>query len=142
VAQGGAALMILQEEVSATCEEATQTGVDASWVSAVREAGEKIVGLTMELGGRGLSGNIDAMMRHSSDYLELFGIYIISWQWLAQASAAKRGILNNNTPREFYEAKLLAAQYWIKTELPKIDTLIQLCQQDENSYTQMRPDWF
>lgn len=141
VAQGGAALAALQEEVSATCERAEKAGVDESWVSAVKSAGEKIVALTMELGARGLSGDIDGMMRHSADYLELFSIYVVSWLWLEQAAAASGGLTAGREPN-FYEGKYLAAQYWIKTELPKIDALITLCQENEDSFARMRPELF
>jgi alkylation response protein AidB-like acyl-CoA dehydrogenase len=140
VAQGGAALMILQEEITEVCEQAKKVGVDETWIHDVQATGEKIVALTMELGGRGLNGDVEGMMRHSADYLELFSIYVIAWQWLAQATAAKRGL--DASKDNFYQAKLLTAQYWLKTELPKIDALIALCQQNEDSFSQMKPDWF
>jgi alkylation response protein AidB-like acyl-CoA dehydrogenase len=141
VAQGGAALSILQEEVTATCEQAKQSEVHSGWIHAVQSAGERLVELTMELGGRGLSGDVDGMMRHSTDYLELASIYVIAWQWLAQASAAKRGLAAKKGPEGFYQAKLAAAQYWIKTELPKVELLARLCQENEDSYAQLNPEW-
>ena len=142
VMHGGAALLALQELVAEACSLAGDAGVDQSWASAVFVAGEKIVALTMELGGRGLSGDIEGMMLHSSDYLELFSIYIIAWQWLTQATAAKRGLAAGKGPEAFYQAKLLTAQYWIKTELPRVDALITLCQENEDSFLQMKPEWF
>jgi alkylation response protein AidB-like acyl-CoA dehydrogenase len=141
VAQGGAALMAFAEEVSAACARAEKAGVDGAWIRAVREAGEKIGALTMELGMRGAGGDVEGMMRHSSDYLELFSTWVAGWQWLVQAAVAREGIAAGRTPSGFYEGKLAAAQYWIRTEIPRIDALVTLCRENEDSYARVRPEW-
>jgi hypothetical protein len=41
----------------------------------------------------------------------------------------------------YYQAKLAAAQYWLFTELPRIDHLATLCRDAEDSYAQLDPDW-
>ncbi|MBS2026593.1 MAG: acyl-CoA dehydrogenase [Deltaproteobacteria bacterium] len=140
VAQGGAALVALQEEVARTCERAEKACVDAAWISAIREAMERIGALTMELAQRGLGGDVDGMMRHSADYLELFSVFIIGWQWLELAAVAREGM--RRSASEYYEGKLAAAQYWIRTELPRLEPLIALCRENEDSYARMKPEWF
>ena len=40
----------------------------------------------------------------------------------------------------YYEAKLAAAQYWLRTELPRIDHLARLCREGEDSYMRLDPD--
>jgi butyryl-CoA dehydrogenase len=42
----------------------------------------------------------------------------------------------------FCEGKLAAAQYWIRTELPKAEALVVLCREGEDSYGRTKPDWF
>jgi butyryl-CoA dehydrogenase len=41
----------------------------------------------------------------------------------------------------FYEGKLCAAQYWIRTELPRIGALATLCRDGEDSYFRVKADW-
>ena len=78
----------------------------------------------MQLGALGMGGQVDAMMLHSVDYLDLFSTVVIAWQWLLQAAVAQeKRRERERRPREFYEGKLCAAEYWIKTELPRIDQL-------------------
>ena len=97
----------------------------------------------MELGALGVSGQVDRMMLHSADYLELFGVLVVGWSWLVQAAAAKERIAAGRADQGgFHEGKLCAAQYWISTEVPRIAELCALCRSGEDSYEKMRPDWF
>ena len=108
----------------------------------MREAGKKIGELTAELARRGASGDVEGMLGHSADFLDLFSTFVVSWQWLEQAAAAREGLAAGRGPHGFYEGVLTAAHYWIRTELPKIDALVTLCRENEASYLEMRPDWF
>ena len=82
------------------------------------------------------------MLRHAADYLELFSTFVVAWQWLLQAAVAREGIDAGRGPEAFYEGKLAAAQYWIRTELPKAAALATVCEENEDSYARMRSDWF
>ena len=94
----------------------------------------------------GLTGDVEGMLLHSADYLDLFSTLVIGWQWLAQAAAAKEGLATadsgDDTARAFYRGKLSAAQYWIQSELPRIGYLAALCKSGEDSYRSVHPDWF
>jgi butyryl-CoA dehydrogenase len=142
MAEGGLALRTLVEAVDAACARAAEAGVDASWIAALREASATIGALTASLGARGLSGDVAGMLLHSADYLELCSIYVVGWQWLVQAAAARAGLAAGRGPASFYEGKLAAAQYWLRTELPRIPHLAALCRDAEDSYGRMRADWF
>jgi len=139
VAKGGAALAAFAAEVATTCDRARAAGVDAAWIAEVTRGVEVITGLTAALGARGLAGDVEAMMLHAADYLELCSIVAIAWQWLELAAAAKTGRRADRAG--FYQAKLAAAQYWIRTELPRIDHLAGLCRSGEDSYGRLDPDW-
>ena len=141
-ANGGAALVALEREVSAACARAEKARVDAAWINAVRAAGASLNALTAELAARGRAGDLEGMLRHSADYLELFSTYAVAWQWLLQAAAAKEGLARDGGTRDLYEGKLAAAQYWIRTELPKNVALVVLCRENEDSYQRMKPEWF
>jgi butyryl-CoA dehydrogenase len=142
IANGGAALVALETEVSSACRRAESAGVEAAWVSAVRGAGANLNALTQELAARGRAGDADGMLRHSADYLELFSTYVVAWQWILQAAAAKEGIARGTGSKDHQDGKLAAAQYWIRTELPKNGPLLTLCRENEDSYARMKPGWF
>jgi alkylation response protein AidB-like acyl-CoA dehydrogenase len=147
VARGGAGLVALGAEIATACARARAAGVDATWIAAVERALGVVGQLTAELAQRGLSGDAEAMLWHATDYLDLFGTVVIAWQWLELAAVAHEA-LAGSLPRGrasrdagYYRAKLAAAQYWIRTELPRIDHLATLCREAEDSYARLDPDW-
>ncbi len=143
VAGGGAALATLLEEIAEAAERARRAGVATTWIDAVTGAGAAVAGLTAELGGYAMSGDVEKMMLHSVDYLELFSVLVIGWQWLHQAAAAREQLAGEDRGLgDFYEGKLCAAQYWISTEIPRISALAELCRSAEDSYGRMKPAWF
>jgi butyryl-CoA dehydrogenase len=143
VAGGGASLRALLGEIGAACGRAREAGVDAKLCEAVERASRLVGELTMELGAAGLGGQVERMMLHSADYLELFSVLVVAWQWLAMAAAAKGGLSRDRADLAgFYEGKLCAAQYWIATEVPRIEALAALCRSAEDSYARMKPEWF
>jgi butyryl-CoA dehydrogenase len=142
VAPDGAALKALGREVAAACARAQRAGVPPDWIAAVRSTGERIGALTAALGKKGAGGDAEGMLRHAADYLELFSTFVVAWQWLLQAAVAREGIDADKGSESFYEGKLAAAQYWIRTELPKAAALASVCEENEDSYARMRSDWF
>jgi butyryl-CoA dehydrogenase len=142
VAEGGKALRALLEEVAAAAERARRASVSPRWIEDLEGAGAQVAGLTAELGAAGARGEVERMMLHSADYLELFSILVVAWQWLVQAAAAKEGLARGGGPEGFYQGKLRAAQYWFATELPRIEHIAELCRTAEDSYGGMQADWF
>jgi butyryl-CoA dehydrogenase len=138
VAEGGAGLQALGEEIAAACDRAERAGVEPAWIEAVRAAAATVGEVTLQLVQRGIAGDRDGMMLHSADYLELFSTAVIGWMWLAQAAAAREA--RREDP--FYLGKLAAAQHWIRAELPRISHLAELCRSGEDSYGKVRSDWF
>jgi Acetyl-CoA dehydrogenase C-terminal like len=104
-----------------------------------------VAALTRELAARGLGGDVDAMLAHATDYLDLFGTVVIAWQWIEMAAVAREALAatlpRGRATRDagYYQAKLAAAQYWIRTELPRVDHLAALCRDVEDSYLRLDP---
>jgi butyryl-CoA dehydrogenase len=142
IAAGGEALRAFVEEVAFAVSRARKARVAEPLCAEVEGAMGLVAGLTAELGAKGLGGKVDAMMLHSTDYLELFSILAVGWQWILQAAAAREALARGVTPAAFYEGKLCAAQYWIATELGRIPHLASLCRSAEGSYARMKPEWF
>ena len=137
------ALMALGREMTTTAADARAAGVSSDWIDRFDAAIQTTATLTMALAARGQQGEAEFMLRHSADFLDLFGTVVIAWQWLRQAAVAARALPTASaSDRGFYEGKLCAAQYWLATELPRIDHLADLCRRGEDSYARMQPEWF
>jgi butyryl-CoA dehydrogenase len=148
MAQGGAALQLLSQEISQALERAQHAGVARAWTEPLQSAVQTAFQLTLQLAHKGLAGEVEAMLLHSADYLELLSILIVGWQWLRQATVARTRLDEPRAEplpaaeRAFYEGKLCTAQYWLLTEVPRATTLAALCASGEDSYARMRPEWF
>ena len=116
--------------------------MEESWCAALEDALGKVGDLTAELGGRGARGNVDGMLAHSVDYLQLCSIVVVAWQWIALARAARSAMNEGEIDADYAEGLLCAAQYWLSTELPRVETLAKLCHDAEDSYLKMKPEWF
>jgi alkylation response protein AidB-like acyl-CoA dehydrogenase len=147
VAGGGAALAALAGEIATGVARARAAGVDAAWIAAVERAVGTVGALTTELARRGLAGDPEAMLLHATDYLDLVSTVVIAWQWLELAAVAREALAGplprGRAARDagYYRAKLAAAQYWIRTELPRVDLLAALCRDGEDSYAALDPTW-
>ena len=144
VAHAGEPLRILIEEIEQTIGRAERAGIDAEWTSSLRRTAGVVGDLTAHLGGLGMSGDAEAMLLHSADYLSAFAITVVAWIWLWQATVAKEALAQGarGSDADFYEGKICAAEYWIATELPKVQALAALCRSGEDSYARMREAWF
>ncbi|HYI01252.1 acyl-CoA dehydrogenase [Hyalangium sp.] len=142
MAAGGEALRIFSEEVAATAARARKAGVEEGWCAAMERTLEAVGALTLTLGSLGMAGEVEQMLRHSADYMELFSIVAVAWRWLEQAAAAREGLARGSEGRDFYEGKLCAAQYWFAVEVPRVPHLVELCRSCEDSYTRMHSEWF
>ena len=146
VAKGGAGLAALGGEIAAACTRARAAGVEPAWIAEVERAVGVVGALTGALAQRGMAAP-DQMVIHATDYLELCSIVVIAWQWLELAAIAREALAGalprGRASRDagYYRAKLATAQYWIRTELPRIDHLATLCRDGEDSYAALDPDW-
>ncbi len=130
VAGGGAALMALSEEIAADCERAQAKGLD---VAPLRSAVETLGALTATLGGRGMSGDLEGMLGHSADFLELASAVVIGWMWAKLAASAPAD--------DFGKGMRAAAQYWLATEVTRVPQLAALCESGEKSYLSLEDAW-
>ena len=142
MADGGAALAILGEEIEAACARADRAGVDRAWTSGLRGAAADVGALTLELAGRGAGGDPEAMLLHSSDYLDLFSTVVVAWLWMLQGAVALEGLASGRSGADMLQGKLSAAGYWLRFELPRIGPLVAACRDGEDSHARVRPEWF
>ncbi len=143
VAGGGAALHALSDEVARTLARARTCELDPTWAEQLAEALAELVETTTALAARGAAGDVDSMLAHSHDYLTLFGLVAVGWQWLTMACVAQEALRRGgkDEAQAFYRGKLAAAQYWAVTELPRVAGLAALCRSAEGSFSRLEPDW-
>jgi butyryl-CoA dehydrogenase len=138
MSKGGAPLRALAEEIGRTIARARDAGCDPALCAALEEAIAGVGAITMELGQRGMAGDADGMLGHSWDYLDMFATLVIGWQWLNMAATARTASVSEARKR----GTDAAAQYWIRTEIPRISLLVDLCRSNEDSYIKAEADWF
>ncbi|HEX4338395.1 MAG TPA: acyl-CoA dehydrogenase [Polyangiaceae bacterium] len=136
---GGVALELLGREIGRAVAQARAAKVDAAWCDAVERAFRTTRDVTAFLSSL---GNPEATLLHSVDYLDLFSTLIVGWMWLLQSIAAKNALARSPIDTTLYEGKLCAAQYFILTELPRVELLAALCRSGEDSYGRIHPEWF
>jgi alkylation response protein AidB-like acyl-CoA dehydrogenase len=137
---GGAAFGALLEEMANTCARARKAGVSAELAQIVENGMVSIRQTTEHLAGLGLQGDVAGMLRHSAHYLDLAATLIVGWTWLAMAATAAENRTERPHDADFYEGLSLTAQYWIRTEVPRVDWLAKLCQSGEDSYARIRAE--
>ncbi len=136
--KGGAPLRALAEEIGRSIARAREAQCDSELCVALEEAVATVGAVTIELAQRGMAGDADGMLGHSWDYLDMFATLVIGWQWLNMAAAAKTASISEARRR----ATDAATQYWIRTEIPRIALLANLCRTNEDSYIRAEADWF
>jgi alkylation response protein AidB-like acyl-CoA dehydrogenase len=142
VADGGRAFGIFVDEVGTAIGRARVAGFDVELCDRLTSSIGVLGATTQTLAARGLAGDFDGMLLHSADFLAMFSIIAVAWQWILMAGVATEALAANSIPRDFYEGKLAACRYWLATELPRADVHAALCTSAESSYARIRPDSF
>jgi len=138
---GGATIALLRDEIASAIAAAAPAGVSQLDCDALRRALDIALDLSAhyaELGAR----DFESALRHAVDYMELLSIVVIGWMWLRQAAAAQRALAAGSANEAFLRGKLSAAQYWFRTELPRVAQLAALCKSNDASYAEMREEWW
>ena len=83
--------------------------------------------VTAHLAGISMKGNPEMFLADATLYLEFFGIIAIAWQWLMQATVAKKALAGDLLPDDinFYNGKIYTCRYFFGYELPKIEGLVK-----------------
>jgi butyryl-CoA dehydrogenase len=139
MAKAGRDAQAFVARVKETLAAARAAELPADWCDELTAAVDELVQVTGTLAMKGMSGEVDAMMGHSDDYLRAFAIVTIAWCWMDMAIAAKRrhDEAKDDAARAVEDGRLRCAQYWIKTEVPRVSTFLHLCTSAESSYVDM-----
>ncbi len=138
----GAAAMLYVSKAQETIEKAGSTAGCENLAKLFQEGLQTLQNTAMQLGQLGMTGEIEQMLMHSADFLQAFSLQTISWMLLEQAVCARRANAEGKLSEDFAQSKLLLARYFLNTELPRAQQLFALCTQGEDSYVQMKNEWF
>jgi alkylation response protein AidB-like acyl-CoA dehydrogenase len=137
----GAAVAALAEEIEHTLEQAERGGIDSADVARLRTALTHVLEVTAALGVTATS-DPERALRHAFDYMDMVSTLVVGWLWLLMATRASQALAEGRGDPEFLRGKLCAAQYWSRTELPRVVQLATLCQDGEDSFARMQDAWF
>jgi butyryl-CoA dehydrogenase len=130
VAGAGAALQALGEEVEKDCVRATFD------VSALRAVLPSVSELVATLGTRGAGGDVEGMLGHSADFMDLLSTTVVAWVWVKLTAA-----LGARTD-DFAKGLHATRDYWFATELSRVPELVRRCQGGERSFRDFQDGWF
>lgn len=121
----------------------------SAWAKSLKDALQKVQLVTQQLAGDMQKTSPDQVLANATCYLNMLSKVVVSWLWLRQALAAKKGLLklseqtnSDQESSEFYEGKLQAAQYYFHWELPLMHHDAQLLLDRDNTSFDMQDAFF
>ncbi len=141
--QEGAGFAILLEEVNKDLIGATDAGVSAELIHAVKIALD-LLSQTTDILVAQVKQDVDRGMANATMYLDMFGRVIAAWIWLKQAikAAPRIGEDIGDAETGFYRGKLQAARYYMEWELPAVRQLSDLLVSGNTVTFDMKDEWF
>ncbi len=127
VMKDGKAFMLFLEEAQATLAQAQGLASVEPLCRQFEAALKSLAQLTAQLAGSAATRGAEVYLADATLYLEMFGIIAIAWQWLKQAVTAQKALDGKAkaADQNFYQGKLVTANYFFAYELPKIGYLVQ-----------------
>jgi alkylation response protein AidB-like acyl-CoA dehydrogenase len=140
----GKAFILFLEEARAGAQKAQAVADVAPMAQQLEEALQTLEQVTGHLTGLAGTKGPEVFLADATLYLEMFGIIAVAWQWLLQATAARRAL--DGTPKatdlNFYRGKLVTARYFFAYELPKIKGLVQRLTDGDPLTVEMESGYF
>jgi len=120
--QNGAAIKILFEKMTETIEEASTHQELKKYAEILGKEMQELQGITMHLAGFAMKGELKRFLADANLYMEYFCIITIAWQWLKQATVAKRKMVTSNPSADdatFFESKIHTMKFFFHYEVPR-----------------------
>jgi alkylation response protein AidB-like acyl-CoA dehydrogenase len=141
--KGKAAQLYLAEVRKAI--QAAQGDVELKPLAAALETAlGQLEKVTTHLFGIAAKDGPEMFLADATLYLEYFGIIAIAWQWLRQATAAKKALQGKVSPNDsnFYNGKVATCRYFFGYELPKIEGLATRLLSGDGLTVTMKKEYF
>ena len=140
---GGKAVQLLAEEIRQTIANASELPDLQPLAAQLTDVLAQLNTITQHLLTVAAT-DPEAGLADATLYLDLFGIVVIGWQWLRQATVAAEALPNAQADddRNFYQGKLATARYFFEYELVKTHALARRLQSENRVTVTMQGAWF
>ena len=123
----GMGLTYLLEEISQTISKACEHDSLASMADALSSRCKVLKATTDTLVEKLAAGERALALANATLYLDALGHIVVAWMWLEQALVAADRIRRCGVhDQPFYEGKLSACRYFYRYELPRVDSVLGL----------------
>ena len=135
--QNGRAFKLLSEQIQQTLKQASAFNDLQKYAKSLKACLEDLHKVTRHLATVAQQGKVDLFLSDATLYLEFFGLVVIGWQWLKQATIAKESLIsgNHSDQQEFYESKILTMRFFFAYELRKTTYLRDRLLEDDEILT-------
>jgi alkylation response protein AidB-like acyl-CoA dehydrogenase len=121
--QGGKAAQLLFGEVMKSIADAETFDDLKPYADKLKNEMGRLQKVTMHLLGIAAKGDHEVFLADASLYMEMFGTLCVAWQWIKQATVAKRAMVSKNVEGDelaFYEGKIHSMKFYFHYEVPKV----------------------
>ena len=139
-AEGGRALALLVQNMTATTQSARAHASLRHLADQLDELGERVTTVTHQVHARIASGDVRAALANATPFASAFGHTVVAWMWLRQAIAAITA--PDCADSSFYQGKIQTCRYFFAQELPAAVHWLQLAAECDDSAFNMRNEWF
>ncbi len=140
--ENGEAAALFAQEISEAVQQAMPYPALQPLALALGNAAGQLQQATLHLFQLAAKEPAEVFLADATLYLEYFGYVAIAWQWLLMATAAQKALNEGAQHRDFYEGKILTAQYFMEYELPKTQGLHQRLTSDARITTRIQSPHF
>jgi len=140
--KAGAAVRTLMMEIGKTLSDAAAFETLKDLRAKVEQLQNEVIGVTMHLGMLGMSGEVHLYVCNATAYLEMFSQMAVSWQWLAQAIVAQKALDAGTDEKDFYQAKIETAKFYMNLAVPHALATAQIIKSNERTALDFKPEWF
>ncbi len=139
----GRSVQILMEEITATLTAAKAHKSLQNHCLQLEKALAKVQQVTAHLLSLAPQ-NAEIYLADATLYLEMFGLVVLSWQWLRQAAVAQEALNGNvsESDSNFYNSKLACTRYFFEYELIKVESLSRRLLSNDHITVEMQEAWF
>ncbi len=114
-------------------------------VAKLDAAKDKLVEITMHLGGLGMSGDALYPVLSATPYLHLFGDVLVAYCLLMEAVVAQEklaGTSDTDPDKKFYSGKIMVAKFFINNILPQINSIAEAIMNGDRSALEIDEEAF
>jgi hypothetical protein len=137
----GRAFALLCAHIASTASRAENTRALAPEGRALTDALTRVRSVTAGLVEAMTSGKRPLVLSNASIYMEVLGHLVVGWIWLRQALCAASLLEKHDTRQAALSGKIHAGRYFIRWELPRIETGLDRLEAMDDTWFSLPDAW-